>query len=110
MERAVVLLVGEYVIERELPPTIGGQEAEAPAASRLDFANMTLEEIERLAVMDTLGAGGRQQERAARRLGINRKTTLLSEDWETGEIARTGDESEEQVSLSCAFTQPDFCT
>ncbi|MDD3684510.1 MAG: sigma 54-interacting transcriptional regulator, partial [Desulfovibrio desulfuricans] len=76
VERAVVLLVGEYISERELPPTIGGQEAEAPVASRLDFANMTLEEIERLAVMDTLAQVGGNKSEAARRLGINRKTLL----------------------------------
>ena len=76
VERAVVLLVGEYISERELPPTIGGQEAEAPAASRLDFANMTLEEIERLAVIDTLAQVGGNKSEAARRLGINRKTLL----------------------------------
>ena len=70
VERAVVLLVGEYISERELPPTIGGQEAEAPAASRLDFANMTLEEIERLAVMDTLAQVGGDKSEAARRLGV----------------------------------------
>ncbi|MGV7004389.1 sigma-54-dependent transcriptional regulator [Desulfovibrio sp. QI0442] len=76
VERAVVLLVGEYISERELPPTIGGQEAEVSAASRLDFANMTLEEIERMAVMDTLAQVGGNKSEAARRLGINRKTLL----------------------------------
>ena len=56
VERAVVLLVGEYISERELPPTICGQEPETQAAPKLDFANMTLEEIERLAVMGALPA------------------------------------------------------
>ena len=76
VERAVVLLVGEYISERELPPTIGGQEAESSASVRLDFANMTLEEIGRLAVMDTLAQVGGNKSEAARRLGINRKTLL----------------------------------
>ena len=51
VERAVVLLVGDYISERELPPTIVGQEAESAAAARVDFANMTLEEIERMGVL-----------------------------------------------------------
>ena len=76
VERAVVLLVGEYISERELPPTIGGQEPEGAAAARLDFANLTLEEIERMAVMDTLAQVGGNKSEAARRLGINRKTLL----------------------------------
>jgi len=76
VERAVVLLVGEYISERELPPTICGQEPETQAAPKLDFANMTLEEIERLAVMDTLEQVGGNKSEAARRLGINRKTLL----------------------------------
>ena len=59
-----------------MPPTIGGQEAESAAGVRLDFANMTLEEIERLAVMDTLAQVGGNKSEAARRLGINRKTLL----------------------------------
>ncbi len=76
VERAVVLLVGEYVSERELPPTIvAGEEAPRPA-SRPDFAHMTLEEIERLAVQDTLEQVGGNKSEAARRLGINRKTLL----------------------------------
>ncbi len=37
---------------------------------------MTLEEIERLAVQDTLEQVGGNKSEAARRLGINRKTLL----------------------------------
>ena len=76
VERAVVLLVGEYISERELPPTIAEAEEESPRLARLDFANMTLEEIERLAVQDTLEQVGGNKSEAARRLGINRKTLL----------------------------------
>ena len=76
VERAVVLLVGEYISERELPPTIGGQDSENAASARVDFASMTLEEIERMAVADTLAQVGGNKSEAARRLGINRKTLL----------------------------------
>ena len=73
VERAVVLLVGDYVSERELPPTLAAQGEQA-APPHLDFANMTLEEIERMAVQDTLAQVGGNKSEAARRLGINRKT------------------------------------
>jgi len=73
VERAVVLLVGEYVSERELPPAIiqtqdGGQCPEP------GFSNMTLEEIERIAILDALEATEGNKSEAARRLGITRKT------------------------------------
>ncbi len=74
VERAVVLLVGDYISERELPPTITAQGKEP--GGRPDFANMTLDEIERLAVQDTLAQVGGNKSEAARRLGINRKTLL----------------------------------
>ena len=76
VERAVVLLVGDYVSERELPPTLIAAEDPTRTATRPDFAHMTLEEIERLAVQDTLEQVGGNKSEAARRLGINRKTLL----------------------------------
>ncbi|MBQ9407092.1 MAG: sigma-54-dependent Fis family transcriptional regulator [Desulfovibrio sp.] len=72
VERAVVLLMGAYVSERELPPTLTERGTAAPRQH--DFANMTLEEIERMAVQDTLAQVGGNKSEAARRLGINRKT------------------------------------
>ncbi|MDR2669458.1 MAG: sigma-54 dependent transcriptional regulator [Desulfovibrio sp.] len=75
VERAVVLLVGEYISERELPPGLTeGDDAGRPC--RTDFGNMTLEEIERMAVLDSLAQAGGNKSEAARRLGINRKTLL----------------------------------
>ncbi|WP_027191430.1 sigma-54-dependent transcriptional regulator [Fundidesulfovibrio putealis] len=73
VERAVVLLVGEYVTERELPPVIiqaqdGGQCPEP------GFSNMTLEGVERIAILDALDAAEGNKSEAARRLGITRKT------------------------------------
>lgn len=75
VERAVVLLIGEYVSERELPPSLT-EESEAGKTPKRDFGNMTLEEIERMAVLDTLEQVGGNKSEAARRLGINRKTLL----------------------------------
>ncbi|MDR2077183.1 MAG: sigma-54 dependent transcriptional regulator [Desulfovibrio sp.] len=75
VERAVVLLMGNYVSERELPPNIleSGREDAAPGQS---FRNMTLEEIERRIILETLEEAGGNKSEAARRLGINRKTLL----------------------------------
>jgi two-component system response regulator HydG len=75
VERAVVLLMGEFVSERELPPTIADSGENSPS-SRRSFGNLTLEEIERIVVQDTLEEVGGNKSEAARRLGINRKTLL----------------------------------
>ena len=75
VERAVVLLVGEYISERELPPGLADGD-DAPPPRKTDFGNMTLEDIERMAVLDTLEQVGGNKSEAARRLGINRKTLL----------------------------------
>ena len=75
VERAVVLLIGEYVSERELPPSLT-DEGDNGKPPKRDFGNMTLEEIERMAVLDTLEQVGGNKSEAARRLGINRKTLL----------------------------------
>jgi two-component system response regulator HydG len=76
VERAVVLLIGEYVSERELPPSLT-EQADGAGAPKRDFGSMTLEEIERMAVLDTLEQAGGNKSEAARRLGINRKTLLV---------------------------------
>ncbi|MDR2489572.1 MAG: sigma-54 dependent transcriptional regulator [Desulfovibrio sp.] len=76
VERAVILLMGEYVSERELPPSLMGGEEPAQSPIKRDFGNMSLEEIERLVVLDTLEQAGGNKSEAARRLGINRKTLL----------------------------------
>ena len=75
VERAVVLLLGEYVSERELPPSLT-EEGDTGKRPKRDFGNMTLEEIERMAVLDTLEQVGGNKSEAARRLGINRKTLI----------------------------------
>lgn len=74
VERAVVLLMGEYVSERELPPALGGVD-ESPSR-RHGFSGMTLEEIENAAVREVLAETGGNKSEAARRLGITRKTLL----------------------------------
>ncbi|HEU6436789.1 MAG TPA: sigma 54-interacting transcriptional regulator [Nitratidesulfovibrio sp.] len=73
VERAVVLLVGEYISERELPHAIAGGGGDAPCVVPR-FHGMTLEEIERAAILDAMDASEGNKSEAARRLGITRKT------------------------------------
>lgn len=75
IERAVVLLVGEYISERELPPGIMQNHSEAGMAG-LKIANLTLEEIEKLIVAEIVKNAGGNKSEAARRLGITRKTLI----------------------------------
>ncbi len=75
VERAVVLLMGEYISERELPPGFLEDEG-AGAAQRTHFAGMTLEEIERIIVAQAVENAGGNKSEAARRLGITRKTLV----------------------------------
>ncbi|MDR1611572.1 MAG: sigma-54 dependent transcriptional regulator [Planctomycetota bacterium] len=72
VERAVVLLMGEYVGERELPPALVEQDAGAAWTGRL--TGMTLDELEGAAVREALEETGGNKSEAARRLGITRKT------------------------------------
>ena len=75
IERAVVLLVGEYVSERELPPSLlndVGIQAEGGIFTTL--AGMSLEEVEKSAILETLQACEGNKSEAARRLGVTRKT------------------------------------
>jgi two-component system response regulator HydG len=71
VERAVVLGLDEYVGERELPPQLLGGES---VRSGNGGAHQTLEEMERVAILDALDAAGGNKSEAARRLGITRKT------------------------------------
>jgi two-component system response regulator HydG len=80
IERAVVLLVGEYISERELPPSLVGSAAQARAVS---LAGFSLDEVERRAILDTLDSCGGNKSEAARRLGVTRKTLH-------GKLARYG--------------------
>lgn len=76
VERAVVLLMGEYISERELPPGLMEQGDGGEFARHAGFTDMTLEEIERVVVAEALENVGGNKSEAARRLGITRKTLL----------------------------------
>ena len=78
VERAVVLMTGDHVTEKQLPLNIiqkyPDQEAAAVMAIPSTDGNRPLEEIEREAILATLEAVGGNKSEAARRLGITRKT------------------------------------
>ncbi len=74
IERAVVLLFGSYISERELPLAVtqAAERAEETSFSPLEGA--TLEEVEREAILRMLDCVGDNKSEAAKRLGISRKT------------------------------------
>lgn len=78
VERAVVLLFGSYVSERELPLAVTQayeQEADAePSSLSLPLEGTTLEDVEREAILRMLDSVGDNKSEAAKRLGISRKT------------------------------------
>jgi two-component system response regulator HydG len=78
VERAVILLTGDLITERELPPTITEPYAElhprSPAPTAPTAGPRPLEAIEREAILNTLEATGGNKSETARLLEIDRKT------------------------------------
>lgn len=72
IERAVVLLTGEYISERELPLTIAGQ----PIPLVQEQIIQPLVEVEKEVILAALEKTGGNKTEAARLLGITRKTLL----------------------------------
>jgi two-component system, NtrC family, response regulator HydG len=79
IERAVILMPGDYITEKQLPMSVvqsQAGDAEHPQASGTSVppAERSLEQIEREAILTALEATGGNKSEAARRLGITRKT------------------------------------
>lgn len=74
VERAVVLLTGEYISERELPLAIAGTPV--PILSSADDEILPLVEVEKEVILSALEKTGGNKTEAARQLGITRKTLL----------------------------------
>ena len=92
IERAVILLSGEYITEKQLPLNITEKypDLEAPTAIAAPITDGTrsLEEIEKEAVLATLKASDGNKAEAARRLGVTRKTLHNKlKSYKQGEIA-----------------------
>ncbi len=76
LERAVIMSLGDYITERELPPGVvafskGDSEEELPTAG---LAGMPLEEIEKSAIIQTLKETGGNKSEASKILQITRTT------------------------------------
>ncbi|MFC1820015.1 sigma-54-dependent transcriptional regulator [Thermodesulfobacteriota bacterium] len=77
VERAVILLTGDYITEKELPMSIiqsYPEESHWQAPSVLTTESRSLEEIEKDAILRALDASGGNKSETARKLRINRKT------------------------------------
>lgn len=72
IERAVVLLTGEYISERELPLAIANQAMPLMPAQAIQ----PLVEVEKEVILAALEKTGGNKTEAARQLGITRKTLL----------------------------------
>ena len=75
----MVLLVGGYVSERELPDAVLRHKPDAPSPYSPDcpeapVAGKPLEDVERDAILRTLRETDNNKSEAARQLGISRKT------------------------------------
>lgn len=82
VERAVIMATGDYLGERELPMSVrhvtGNGMTTGMAAGALPgfdpYAGLSLEDLERRAIIATLREAGENKSEAARRLGITRAT------------------------------------
>jgi two-component system response regulator HydG len=77
VERAVILVPGEYISERELPLSIiqaYPHSKEPPPLPTASLRPQSLDEVEREAILSALAATEGNKSEAARRLGITRKT------------------------------------
>lgn len=78
VERAVILLSGDYIGERELPLSINQFMETAPSGPERDpnAPIQPLEQVEKEAILTALEKTGGNKTEAARQLGITRKTLL----------------------------------
>lgn len=84
VERAVILIAGDHITERELPLSISPDRDSATSEPAVTGDRMialdgrqSLESIEKEAIAATLEETGGNKSETARRLGINRKTLHL---------------------------------
>lgn len=76
IERAVIMTMGEYISTRELPLSLLAKENEAPVhvSQATVLTGMSLDELERKAILATLEECEYNKSKTARRLGITRAT------------------------------------
>lgn len=74
LERAVILATGDYITEKDLPPGLSPSiSSEKEQVNHAD-KSLSLDDIEKKAILEALNASGWNKSEAARILGINRKT------------------------------------
>ncbi|QBH95366.1 response regulator [Limnobaculum zhutongyuii] len=76
IERAVILLTGDFISEKELPLSINQFAEEHPHSLDLDKPIQPLELVEKEAILTALEKTGGNKTEAAKQLGITRKTLL----------------------------------
>ncbi|MDD6088103.1 MAG: sigma-54 dependent transcriptional regulator [Desulfovibrionaceae bacterium] len=75
MERAVILCLGDFITQRELPLSLtSSSKSVSTSTASISEEAMTLEEIERNAILRTLQKTGDNKSETARLLGITRAT------------------------------------
>ncbi len=75
MERAVILSVGDYLSERDLPATINATDiCDTQQSETVGVAGKSLQEIEKLAIEETLTQTSGNKSEAAKLLNITRTT------------------------------------
>ena len=74
IERAVVLLIGEHIGERELPGKLLKSFSVERDVEAVLMTGLTLEEVERTVIAETLKKFCGNKSETAKALGINRKT------------------------------------
>lgn len=89
VERAVVLTIGDYIGLQALPPALSQNEGKSEAPFVLD--ELSLDELEKVAIQHMLEVTGGNKSEAARRLGITRKTLHQK-------MIRSQDDSEQKSS------------
>ncbi len=77
VERAVILLAGDNITEKDLPLSITqsySKESDRAITQTVNTGTRPLEEVEKEAILAALEASGSNKSETARKLGINRKT------------------------------------
>jgi two-component system response regulator HydG len=75
IERGVILCRGDYVSEMDFPLSVSDIPAPEQESTREELlADLPLEEVEKVTILQTLESAGGNKSETARRLGITRRT------------------------------------
>ncbi|MBN1515694.1 sigma-54-dependent Fis family transcriptional regulator [Candidatus Sumerlaeota bacterium] len=74
VEHAIVMCEGDTLTAEDLPLTIKAAQGKTPAPGGISVEHMTLEELEKIAIQNALERAGNNYTRAARLLGVTRRT------------------------------------